>query len=98
MHCKSLLVPVLAVRQRYRWPGTLMHALPPLLVIHIVGRAELDLVAAIHGQAEYDVETCLNLKYKNSLSTRQWNRGRMLLACYLDIEGSWVRKKVGVTK
>jgi hypothetical protein len=76
--------------------GTLMDALPPTLIMEIVGRAEQDLASAI--QAEYDVETCLNLKFKNSLSVRQWNRSRLLLACSLDNEGVWVRKRVGTTK
>jgi hypothetical protein len=78
----------------------LMDALPPTLIMEIVGRAEQDLASAI--QAEYDVETCLNsycyLKFKNSLSVRQWNRSRLLLACSLNIEGEWVRKRVGTTK
>jgi hypothetical protein len=65
--------------------GTLLDALPraPTLIMEIVGRAEQDLVSEI--QAEYDVETCLNLKFKNSLSV--WNRSRLLLACSLDIDG-----------
>jgi hypothetical protein len=31
---------------------------------------------------------------------RQWNRSRLLLACFLDIEGDheWIRKRVGTTK
>jgi hypothetical protein len=65
--------------------GTLMEALPVTLIMDIVGRAEQDVVSAI--QAEYDVETCLNLKFKNSLSLRQWNRSRLLLACYLNTDG-----------
>jgi hypothetical protein len=76
--------------------STLLEALPPTLIMEIVGRAELDLVSAI--QSEYDVETCMNLKFKNSLSVRQWNRSRLLLGCFLDEDGKWARKKVGVTK
>jgi hypothetical protein len=75
--------------------GTLMDALPPMLVMDIVGHAEKDLVDAI--QAEYDIETCLNLKFKNSLSVRQWNRSRLLLSCFLNSDGLWARKMVGTT-
>jgi hypothetical protein len=68
-----------AASAAFRWPllrinevlpqSTLLEALPPTLIMEIVGRAELDLVSAI--QSEYDVETCMNLKFKNSLSVRQ---------------------------
>jgi hypothetical protein len=39
--------------------GILLEALPPTLIMEIVGRAEQDLANAM--QAEYDVETCLKL-------------------------------------
>jgi hypothetical protein len=52
-------------------------------------------------QAAYDIETCLNLNFKNSLSIRQWNRSgsRLLLSCSLDTDGEWAGlKKVSTTK
>jgi hypothetical protein len=76
--------------------STLLEALPPMLVMGIVGRAEQDFASAI--QAEYDISTCLNLKFKNLMSVRQWNRSRLLLGFFLNTDGEWERKKIGTTK
>jgi hypothetical protein len=44
----------------------------------------------------YDIATCLNLKMKNFLSVRKWQRMRQLLACKY-VDGRWVRNTVGTS-
>jgi hypothetical protein len=48
-------------------------------------------------QKTYEVSTCLNLKIKNRMARRPWNRMRLPLSCeYKLLLGDWHRKKVGV--
>jgi hypothetical protein len=74
---------------------TVKAALPGQLVYDIIEDTEKHLVWEI--QKSYEVSTCLNLKLKNYMGRRPWNRTRLHLSCDFT-DGDWVRKKVGISQ